>query len=89
MISDINSQQADFKYRDKLRVKYKDMKKFMIYKGFKETRYASSTHVMYKNNEGLSVPVPNKKGTMAQGTVSKILKQINSNRIELAQFLYK
>lgn len=59
----------------------------MQFKGYHQDR-RGSTHVMFKNSKGKTVPVPKKPGTMAQGTVSKILKQMSSNREELAAFLY-
>jgi predicted RNA binding protein YcfA (HicA-like mRNA interferase family) len=74
---------------NRVRVDYRDMRKFLNYMGFEEVRHSNSTHVVFKNNKGISVPVPNKKGTMCQGTVSKILKQINSNRDELVFYLYR
>lgn len=87
---DIKQKDREFKFADRLRVNYRDMKKFMKYKGFEEYRHASCTHVIYKHKKtGKTVPVPSKKGTLPQGTVSNILKQINSNRKELAKFLYK
>ena len=65
------------------------MKKFLNHIGYVETRRSNSTHIVFKNTKGVSVPVPNKKGTLCQGTVSKILKQTGSSREELAQFLYE
>lgn len=86
---DIKQKDKSFKFQSRLRVKYRDMKNFMNYLGFEESRHASCTHVVYKHKDtGLSVPVPSKKGTIPQGTISKILKQIGSDRNELAKFLY-
>ena len=65
------------------------MKKFLNHIGYVETRHSNSTYIVFKNTKGVSVPVPNKKGTLCQGTVSKILKQTGSSREELAQFLYE
>ena len=56
------------------------MKKFLNHIGYVETRHSNSTHIVFKNTKGVSVPVPNKKGTLCQGTVSKILKQTGSSR---------
>ena len=67
----------------------KDVEKFLKYKGFECNRQGNTTHAVWKNpTTGKSVPVPNKSGTMCQGTTSKVLKQIGSNRQELADFLY-
>ena len=77
------------KINNRIRIKYKDMRKFLNHIGYVETRNSNSTHFVFKNNKGISVPVPNKKGTLCQGTVSKILKQTGSSREELAQFLYE
>lgn len=77
------------KINNRIRVKYKDMRNFLNHIGYVETRHSNSTHIVFKNGVGTSVPVPNKKGTLCQGTVSKILKQTGSSRDELALFLYK
>lgn len=76
------------KYNDRLRVEYSDLSRFLIAKGYLCIRQNSTTHAIWKNkNLGISVPLPNKSGTVPQGTVSKILKIINSNRNELAEFM--
>lgn len=77
------------KINNRIRVKYKDIRNFLNHIGYVETRHSNSTHIVFKNSKGISVPVPNKKGTLCQGTVSKILKQTGSSREELAQFLYE
>lgn len=88
MINDINGYSNSHKINNKIRVKYRDMVKFLNYKGYYQYRQSNSTHIVFKNDKGKTVPVPNKKNkTMCQGTVSAILKQINSNRNELAHFL--
>lgn len=74
---------------NRIRVNFRDMRKFLNHMGFEEVRHSNSTHVVFKNSKGISVPVPNKKGTMCQGTVSKILKQIGSSRNELVFYLYR
>lgn len=83
-----NNNDKAFKMQGRLRVDFKSMKKFLNSAGFIETRHSNSTHVIFKNSKGISVPVPNKKGTLCQGTVSKILKQTGTSREELAKFLY-
>ena len=78
---------ANIKYKERLRISYYELEKFLKYKGFESVRQGNTTHAIWKNKAGLSIPVPNKSRTMPQGTVSKILRMINSNRHELAQFL--
>lgn len=78
----------DIKINNRIRIKYKDMRKFLNSKGYVEARHSNSTHIVFKNDKGISVPVPNKKGTLCQGTVSKILKQTGYTRDELAKYLY-
>ena len=79
---------ANIKYKERLRISYYELEKFLKYKGFESVRQGNTTHAIWKHKEtGLSIPVPNKSRTMPQGTVSKILRMINSNRHELAQFL--
>lgn len=77
------------KYKERLRVNYYELEKFLTYKGFVQNRQNSTTHAIWKHNDtGISVTVPNKSRTVPQGTVSKILRIIKSNRQELANFLY-
>lgn len=77
------------KYKERLRVSYYELEKFLIYKGYTQIRQNSTTHAIWKHEQtGISVTVPNKSRTMPQGTVSKILRIIKSNRQELANFLH-
>ena len=77
------------KYKQRLRVEYSDLEKFLKYKGYECNRQGNTTHAVWKNTKtGKSMPLPNKSGTIPQGTTSKILKQMGSNRQELAEFLY-
>ena len=80
---------SGIKINNRIRINFKDMRKFLNHIGYVESRHSNSTHIVFKNDKGVSVPVPNKKGTLCQGTVSKILKQTGSSREELAQFLYE
>ena len=85
----INTINDNIKYKERLRVSYYEFENFLTYKGYERVRQTSTTHAIWKHKEsGLSIPVPNKSGTIPQGTVSKILRLINSNRQELAQYLY-
>ena len=78
------------KYRQRLRVEYYQLENFLKYKGFECNRQNSTTHAIWKHREtGVSVPLPNKSRTVPQGTVSKLLRAINSNRNELAEFIHK
>lgn len=77
------------KHKQRLRVDYDDLTAFLKHKGFECNRQGSTTHAVWKNSiTGKSVPLPNKSGTIPQGTTSKVLKQIGSSRNELATFLY-
>lgn len=89
MQKEIEQIEQTVKYKQRLRVTYTELEKFLKYKGFECNRQGNTTHAVWKNiTTGKSVPVPNKSGTMCQGTTSKVLKQIGSNRQELAEFLY-
>lgn len=78
-----------FKFKQRLRVTYKDLKKFMNSYGYYEYRQKCSTHIIYKHKvTGQTIPVPYSHGTICQGTVSNILKQMDVTRNELAKFLY-
>lgn len=86
----INNLNNEIKYKERLRVKYHELENFLIYKGYKRVRQTSTTHAIWKHKKtGNSLPLPNKSGTIPQGTVSNVLRLINSSRQELAQFLYK
>ena len=81
--------EENIKYNERLRVNYTDLSSFLKHKGYVCDRQGSTTHAVWKHKEtGHSVPLPNKSGTIPQGTTSKVLKQIGSNRNELAQYLY-
>lgn len=90
-----NVQQAEtiieenIKYNQRLRVDYTELCDFLKHKGYECDRQGSTTHAVWKHTEtGHSVPLPNKSGTIPQGTTSKVLKQIGSSRNELANYLY-
>ena len=86
---EIKSIEETVKYKQRLRVEYSDFEKFLKYKGYVCNRQGNTTHAIWKNpTTGKSMPLPNKSGTIPQGTTSKILKQMGSNRQELAEFLY-
>ena len=81
--------EENIKYNQRLRVEYSDLTKFLKHKGYECNSQGSTTHAVWKHKEtGHSVPLPNKSGTIPQGTTSKVLKQIGSSRNELAQYLY-
>lgn len=80
----------NIKYKERLRISYYEMESFLKFKGYESIRQGNTTHAIWRHKEtGVSIPVPNKSRTMPQGTVSKILRMIESNRQELAQFLYQ
>lgn len=79
----------NIKYNQRLRVDYTELCDFLKHKGYECDRQGSTTHAVWKHAEtGHSVPLPNKSGTIPQGTTSKVLKQIGSSRNELANYLY-
>lgn len=79
----------NIKYNQRLRVDYAELCDFLKHKGYECDRQGSTTHAVWKHAEtGRSVPLPNKSGTIPQGTTSKVLKQIGSSRNELANYLY-
>lgn len=81
--------EENIKYNQRLRVDYTELCDFLKHKGYECDRQGSTTHAVWKHTEtGRSVPLPNKSGTIPQGTTSKVLKQIGSSRNELANYLY-
>lgn len=87
-IKEHSKQQKLERSNERLRVEYKQLKKFLEYKGYEFDRQNASTHAIWKNPiTGKSVPLPNKSKTVPQGTVSSVLRKINSNRNELVDFL--
>lgn len=81
--------EENIKYNQRLRVDYSELCDFLKHKGYECDRQGSTTHAVWKHTEtGHSVPLPNKSGTIPQGTTSKVLKQIGSSRNELANYLY-
>lgn len=90
MSSDIKSTDNSFKYKESLRIKYKELVGFMESQNYYYHRRNKSTHLIYKNQKtGKTVPVPCKKGTIAQGTVSRILKEMGLTRNDLARYIYE
>lgn len=92
--SDIKNNDDDnsskYRYNNRLRCTFSQMNDFIKHKGFEKVRQKSTTHAIWKHPEtGVSIPIPNKNGTIPQGTMSKILKQINSQRSELAEFIFQ
>lgn len=86
----INKLNNSIKYKERLRVSYYELENFLTYKGYERVRQTSTTHAIWKHiKTGNSIPLPNKSRTVPQGTVSKVLRLINSDRQELAQFLHE
>lgn len=80
----------DIKYKQRLRCTYDELQKFARHVGYEDTRQGNTTHVIWKNRDtGKSLPIPNKSGTVPQGTVSRILKQMELSRNDLANYLYQ
>lgn len=78
------------KINGRIRSDYREIKKFLKIKGFYEYRQKSSTHMIFRNDElKKSIPVPNKSGTVPQGTLSRILLESGSNIKEFASTIKK
>lgn len=75
----------------RLRCTHTDMMNFAKAMGYEENRQTNTTHRIWKNKEtGISLPIPAKGNrTLPQGTMSKMLKQMNLTRKDLAEFLGK
>jgi predicted RNA binding protein YcfA (HicA-like mRNA interferase family) len=77
------------KFKQRLRCTYNELEAFAKSRGYEDNRQGNTTHAIWKHPEtGKSMPIPNKSGTIPQGTMSKILKQMDVNRNDLADFLY-
>jgi predicted RNA binding protein YcfA (HicA-like mRNA interferase family) len=75
----------------RLRCTHTDMMNFAKAMGYEENRQTNTTHRIWKNKEtGISLPIPAKGNrTLPQGTMSRMLKQMNLTRKDLAKFLGK
>ena len=73
------------KINAKLRSSYKKLHEFAIYLGFEPVRQKGTSHLIYNKN-GVSVPIPNKKGDIKPGLLSTIIKQLGSSRVEFCNF---
>ena len=69
----------------KLRSSYKKLHEFAIYLGFEPVRQKGTSHLVYNKN-GVSVPIPNKKGDIKPGLLLTIIKQLGSSRVEFCNF---
>lgn len=84
-----NKEVKTIKFKQRLRCTYDELQKFARSQGYEDTRQGNTTHVIWKHKEtGKSMPIPSKSGTIPQGTVSRILKQMELTRNDLANFLY-
>lgn len=77
--------------RSRLRCTHTDMMNFAKANNYEEIRQTNTTHRIWKNKEtGISLPIPAKGGkTLPQGTMSRMLRQMNLTRKDLAEFLSK
>ena len=75
----------------RLRCTHTEMMNFARAMGYEENRQTNTTHRIWKNKEtGVSLPIPAKGNrTLPQGTMSRMLKQMNLTRKDLAEFLGK
>ena len=80
----------NFKHNEPIRIKYKTLIGFMESQNYEFHRRNKSTHMIYKNHAtGKTIPIPFKKGTIAQGTIARILKEMELTRTDLAKYIYK
>lgn len=79
------------KINNRVRCTYKDMHEFLLDSGFEQERQNSTTHLIFKNRDGISLPIPNKsKANMCPpGTMHSILKQSNLTKNDLIKYLQK
>lgn len=86
---ELEESNIDSNINNRIRCTYKDMHGFLESMGFEQERQNSTTHLIFKNSEGVSVPIPNKpKSHMCPpGTMHSILRQSNLTKIDLNLFL--
>jgi len=77
----------EVKLNNRVRCTYKELHKFLESKGFEQARQNSTTHIVFRNAEGVSLPVPNKPKNCPQGTMHSILKQSGFTKKDLNTFL--
>ena len=75
------------KKNNRIRVDYKQLVKFIKSLGYTEARRNRSDHVIYKNKDNRTTVVPDDRGTVPIGTLMSILKQVDSSRQELSDYL--
>lgn len=75
------------KNNNRVRIDYKQLIKFIKHLGYKEARRNRSDHVIYKNDSNRTTVIPDDRGTVPIGTLMSILKQVDSSRQELSEFL--
>lgn len=78
------------KVHGRIRCDYKQIDKFLRFKGYEPIRQGSSTHVIYRSEiTGKSIPVPKVRGTIPQGTIARMMTEIDSNIKELSDHMNK
>ena len=75
------------KTNNRIRISYKQLVKFIKSLGYEEERRNRSDHVIYKNESNRTTVVPDDRGTVPIGTLMSILKQVDSSRQELSDYL--
>ena len=83
----VNKINIPTKSKDSIVFTYEKMMSFLNYKGFEKIRQNGTSHAIFKNANGISIPMPNKKGDMFIGTAMIILKQIGSNKTEYYKYI--
>lgn len=80
-------ERLDNMYIKRFTCTYYQMENFLKNKGYEKIRQNGTSHAIYRNKKGHSLPLPNKRGEMCPSTISLILNQCNSNRNELGKFI--
>ena len=75
------------KINNRLRIDYKQLIKLIKFLGFVEQRQKRSDHIIYRNSSNKTIPIPFMRGTVPQGLLITILKQTDSTRQDLIDFL--
>lgn len=84
-----NNSTTNIKYNTRLRISYDNLRTYLMYIGYEQERRGNTSHVMWRNNQtGVTIPVPDKTGTVPQGTVARILNQISKTRSDITEYLY-
>lgn len=86
-LEDEDFEEDENRYKRRVRCTYKDLQRFLEHNGYEVNRQNATTHMVMKNEEGTSIPLPNKTRTCPAGTMNNILKMSKLTRSDLVKFL--